>query len=158
MNSDQESSANGIALVCVCLIMGSILPWVFTNKIVVFISIIIITFGIGGMGFEMEKLRSKIGYSDFFMGMGMLFWGASGLFLINSVFFKIIFLLSITFGIFGFISGIVKLLFQRKIISNGEKSDKDILVNIKLSIGFVVTAISFISDLISVITYFQHAI
>ena len=103
----------GIGLVAALVVCGVLIPILFQGIGGIIIGTIIVVIGICGLGIELDKLYNS-GYTNIFLGLGFILLGILAIFLFPNVLTKIFFLLTLMFGVFGFISGITELFTLKK--------------------------------------------
>lgn len=147
-----EFDNNGLSFGLTCVILGFILQVVFWgNDIFIWVSVMLIGFGIAGIGVEHEKVYKNSGGASFGVGVLFLLVSFLGVFFFDSVWLKILFILPLMFGIYGVISG---LLFYKKMKVNIKvkevKSRGDMSGWFNLNnISSIIAIISSISTIIS---------
>lgn len=147
-----EIDNNGLSLGLTFVILGFILQIIFWgNDIFIWVSVILIGFGIAGIGMEFEKVVKNSGGASFGVGVLFLLFSFLGVTFFDSVWLKIIFVFPMMFGIYGVISGS---LLYKKIRENVEvknvKDKKEIPNFISLeNVASIIAIISSISTIIA---------
>ena len=151
--SKAEDIIEGISISIVFIVIGIalfFLPTFFKNEIfTTIVGVISLVIGIIGLSLELSKMSEKsIGLDDFGVGLGMLIVWAAIYFYVPFKWMNFISIFILFFGLYGFISGIVKMVygfFQ----ANDSKSEifiKVILIIIQL-IGFISAVVTIVSAL-----------
>lgn len=149
-NNNQNSFFDGIGLGISFIIAGIFLPLLFHNKFILIIAAILIAFGIMGLGIELEKIYPNLGYTNIFMGFGIILFGASILVFSVNILTKFLFLLFLIIGGFALFSGTLKYFSNNTKESKEKKTSKK-----KLSSLSVISITGFVANIVTIISYFH---
>lgn len=146
----------GIALIAAFVIVGVAMPLMFRNIPVMLLGTLFIFFGIAGMGIELDKIFGKVGYTEMFLGLGFVLLGIAIVILFPNVVTKILCILLLLVGVFGFIVGLAKRLSQKKeqtfVKEKIPKAEKKKFFALVMSV--IVGITGFIANICTILAFF----
>ncbi|MDF0479661.1 hypothetical protein OL233_05105 [Vagococcus sp. PNs007] len=157
MDKKNDAFFNGIGLGAGLIIVGIALPLLFPIKIIMTVSIFLIAMGITGSGIELESLYPNSGYTNTFMGLGILLIGVSILILFFNTFTKILFLVMLLISFNFIVSGGLKLLHfnKQKATQQTTSKNKSNNSNFKIILSSIMILSGFIANIVTILSFLK---
>ncbi|KMT62888.1 hypothetical protein [Paenilisteria newyorkensis] len=157
--NNKDSVFEGLALGVGFVVVGASLPFLFSfDSWLIIISTVSIAIGIMGFGIELEKLGKGYGTGDIFLGLAFLLLGSALLAIFPNIITKIIFLILLLFGIFGFFAGILKFLNskQKSADKSSVKKNGDPALVFKYVIGAIVSILGCAANVVTILAFLSN--
>ncbi|MBC1648758.1 hypothetical protein HCA00_11065 [Listeria booriae] len=157
--SNKDSVLEGLALGVGFVVVGVSLPFLFSfDSWLIIISTVSIVIGIMGFGIELEKFGKGYGTGDIFLGLAFLLLGSALLAMFPNTVTKIIFLILLLLGIFGFFGGILKFLNskQKPADKSSVKKNGDPAFVFKYVIGAIVSILGCAANIVTILAFLSN--
>ncbi|WP_125766951.1 hypothetical protein [Lapidilactobacillus wuchangensis] len=157
MNNKRNDSSTGIGVVAALIVAGVASPLLFKNIPMMIAGTFLVSFGITGLGIELDNIYTRKIYTNIFLGCAFLLLGILVAVLLPNIFTKSLLIITLMLGVFGLVSGIIKLFSHDtetadKKRPSTEEPQKKIL---SLIVSIVLATTGFLANIFTILAFFK---